>query len=56
MEINLVSMNEEASGYTDYEYLAGDAYSNSTSETLIHIPEMRDEFREELQGRPNLEL
>jgi hypothetical protein len=56
MAINLVSMNEEASGYTDNEYLAGDAYSNSTSETLIDIPEIRDEFREELQGRPNLEL
>ena len=56
MAINLVSMNEEASGYTDHEYLAGDAYINSTSETLTHIPEIRDEVREELQGRPNLEL
>ncbi|WP_156376477.1 MULTISPECIES: hypothetical protein [unclassified Methylophilus] len=56
MAINLVSMNEEASGYTDNEYLAGDAFSNYTSEKLTHVPEIRDEFRQELQGRPNLEL
>lgn len=57
MAINLISINE-ASGYINDEYLAGNANSSSDnySKTLTNNPETEFKFREDRQSRPNLEL